>query len=236
MAALTAERLLTVWERAVDRHPIDRALLLFALAEPDTPSDRLADVCLSHRNSRLWALQRACFGDRLAVWVDCPACGERLEIELDAAGIPAAPADVPDRVEIAGYSFRRPTSRHLAEIADAPDQEAAARRLLIACAESPDALPRDEEALANLLDLVDAAMDDADPGADLSLSIDCPACGHADAAVLDIGEVLWDEFEKLAGGVLDDVGTLARAFGWSERDILAMSETRRAAYLAQVQP
>ena len=235
MASFSPARLLSVWEHGAHRHPIDRALLLFALAAPDTPPEQLADAPLSRRNAALLALRSARIGDRLIAWVDCSACGERMEFELDADQLPSAPDEVSMPLEVAGHRFHPPTSRHLARIAKAPDAETAARELLFACAEQPDALPRDDPALTDLLEAVEAAMDEADPWADLSLAVHCPACGHQGGAALDVTGLLWEELESLAQRLLDDVHALARAYGWHQRDILAMSESRRLAYLARVQ-
>ncbi|MDO9598370.1 MAG: hypothetical protein Q7J47_11685 [Azoarcus sp.] len=235
MPALTPEHLLTVWEQSARRHPIDRALLLFAIAAPHTPPDTLADQPLGVRNAALMALRRDSFGARLDAWADCAACGERLEFVLDSGQLPPAPTDAQLPLEIGGHRFRRPTSRNLARLAGATDADAAARQLLHDCAESAADLPRDPVALRELLDAVDAAMDAADPWADLTLGIRCPACGHEDEAVFDIGAYLWDEIDSHARRLLDDIHTLALAYGWTEPEILALSDTRRAAYLDRVQ-
>lgn len=235
MPALTPEHLLTVWEQSARRHPIDRALLLFAIAAPHTPRDTLADQPLGVRNAALMALRRDNFGARLDAWTDCAACGERLEFVLDSAQLPSAPSDAQLPLEVGGHRFQRPTSRNLAWLAGATDADAAARQLLHDCAESASDLPHDPDALRELLDAVDIAMDAADPWADLTVGIRCPACGHEDEAVLDIGAYLWDEIDRHARCLLDDIHTLALAYGWTESEILALSETRRAAYLDRVQ-
>ena len=41
----------------------------------------------------------------------------------------------------------------------------------------------------------------------------------------------WAELDAWARRLLLDVHTLARAYGWSERDILQLTETRRQFYL-----
>lgn len=234
MLAPDPERLLAVWEHGARRHPIDRALLLFALAAPQRPVDTLADAPLGTRNAALLELREACFDAPLAAWVDCPACGERMSFELDRAQLPPAPRDTADPIEVHGHRFHRPTSRHLARLTDATDTEAAARQLLRDCAESIDTLPQELAALDALLGEVETALDDADPWADLSIAVTCPACAHDTAASFDIAGYLWEEIDRHAHSLLNDIHTLARAYGWTEPDILALSATRRAAYLARV--
>lgn len=236
MAALTAERLLTVWEHGLQRHPIDRALLLLGLAEPATPPEALPDVPLGERNAALMALHCARFGSRLTAWADCPGCGERMEFEIDAAALPPAPEGTAELVEAAGLRFHRPTSRHLAQLTEVQDAEAAARRLLHACAETPEALPQDPQALSRLLDAVETATEAADPWSDLSLAVCCPACGREESAALDIAGILWEEIDAHAQRLLDEVHVLAQAYGWSEAEVLALSDARRAAYLERIQP
>ncbi|TVO67367.1 hypothetical protein [Denitromonas ohlonensis] len=236
MLAIRPERLLSVWEQGARRHPIDRALLLYALAAPEQPADRLADMPIGARNAALMALRRASFGGHLASWVDCPACGERMEFALDAADLPPAPPFSTEPIVVGGHRFRRPSSRHLAALVNADDPELAARQLLRECAESAEALPDDEAALAELLDAAEAAIEAADPWAELSLAVVCPACAHQTEASFDIASYLWEELDSHARRLLDDIHALAAAYGWTEPEVLALSDTRRAAYLARVRP
>jgi len=235
MAFLSSDRLLSVWEQGVRRHPIDRGLLLFALAAPETPAARLADLPLSRRNAALMALYETSFGAHLSGWVDCPACGERMEFTADAAHFPRRTEIELEPIEVDGLRFHRPTSRHLARLMDAADPEAAARQLLLACAESPQSLPRDEDALAAMLVKVERTMEDADPWADITVAVRCPVCGNEEAAALDIASLLWEEVASRAQRLLDDVHVLAQAYGWSEPEVLALGDARRAAYLERVQ-
>ncbi len=233
---MTPDRLLSAWEQGARRHPIDRALLMFSLAESDFGPGQLADVPLGRRNAALMNLHRDCFGNRLLAWLDCPACGERMEFELDAARLPPTQAQIVDVVEVEGYRFELPTSRHLARLAHgAEDHETAAWQLLHDCAECAASLPDDRQALAQLLHAVETVIEDADPWANIALDVCCPACGQEDEADFDIASYLWNKIEQRAQHLLDDIHVLAQSYGWSETDILTLSETRRAAYLAKVQ-
>lgn len=235
MLRLTPERLLSVWEDGARRHPIDRALLLLAIARPDTPPEQLADVPLGTRNAVLMALQSASFGPQLPSWADCRACGERMEFELDPAQLPDQVIETTVAIEVGGHRFQRPTSRHLARIADANDEEQAALQLLQDCAEAPDELPLDTPGLRRLMDAAQSAIEAADPWSDLSLLVCCPACGQEDEVTFDIAGYLWEEIDSHAQDLLDDIHSLAGAYGWTESEILALSNARRNAYLQRVQ-
>jgi hypothetical protein len=78
------------------------------------------------------------------------------------------------------------------------------------------------------------SMAQADLLADIQLKIDCPSCQHRWRAAFDIVSFLWTEIEAWARRILFEVHTLARAYGWREAEILALSATRRQLYLEMV--
>jgi hypothetical protein len=75
---------------------------------------------------------------------------------------------------------------------------------------------------------------EADPAADLDFALDCPACGHAWVTTFDITAYFWRELAVMAQAMLEDVHALATAYGWSERDVLAMPKARRRYYLSRI--
>jgi hypothetical protein len=232
---LKAEHLLQIWEQGKKRHPVDRALLLHAYAMPGADPNSLADETLGRRNRALLALRAATFGPRMPAHIACPCCAERLELTLDVVELQALAPALALPVEVAGLKFRLPTSRDLASVAAEAQSETAALRLFEACLlpGSPAPMP---EALPPLIDRVGEALDQADPLAAPSLDSQCAACGHAWEAAFDIASFLWDEVESRARRLLDEVSCLASAYGWSESDILALSEVRREAYLERITP
>jgi hypothetical protein len=225
-------QLLALWEQGLRRHPVDRALLLCAWARPEVPGPRLAELPLGALNAALLRLREACFGGRIDAYVDCPRCGERLGLLLDAGELldGAVESDSPGDLELAGLRFRVPCSRDLATVAGtALDAEAAAHRLLeLCCLEARDA---SSDQLAELLAEVETGLAALDPAADISLALACDSCGHGWEADFDIGALLWEEIEARARGLLGEIHGLARAYGWTEPEILALSPERRAAYL-----
>lgn len=233
MQAFAAGALLMAWERGRNRHPIDRALLLFALAKPEMAAETLADEPLGRRNEALLRLRQATFGNRLRAYLDCSHCGQRLEFDLDIAALLATPSAAEDTVEVDGLRFRLPTSRDLARIVQDNGVDAAAIHLLRLCFVQSLEAPEDAT-LELLVDRVETAMEQVDLCTDFALDFQCEDCGHAWTASLDIPGFFWEEIEARARGLLDEIHLLAHAYGWREADILSLSEARRAAYLQRV--
>jgi len=77
-------------------------------------------------------------------------------------------------------------------------------------------------------------MSKSDPQSDLILDLECPECKHKWQILFDIVKFFWTEINSHARHLLDDVHTLAYAYGWSETDILSMSANRRQFYIDRV--
>jgi hypothetical protein len=227
-----ADALLFAWECGRNRHPLDRALLLYSIAAPEGDPDGLADRHLGQRNAALLRLRESMFGDALGSCVDCPQCGERLEFGLSTSALRSQPAGATAHVEVSGLRFRLPTTRDLAQIAGEGDAETAAQRLALSLVEANQAA--DKDTVVSLIPRLAAALEQADPRIDCALDLNCPACGQAWTASFDIAGFLWEEIDARAQRLLDEVHVLARTYGWPEREILSLTEERRAAYLERV--
>ena len=84
-----------------------------------------------------------------------------------------------------------------------------------------------EATLRALADRLDAS----DDPADIVIAMSCPACSGTWEAPFDIASYFYAELTALARRLLEEVHVLASAYGWSERNILAMSPARRQFYL-----
>lgn len=237
MRTLSNPELLELWERGSGLHPLDRALLALLRALPGERYDALADWPLGKRNAALIELHRACFGSALTGWVACPECGVRLEFSLDAGLVAQGRREAGEKSTINGLSFRPVTSRDLAAIAGQSDERAAALELLrCTCIEGREGGDRKlSNALEADLDAIGDLLSEEDPLAEMLLDFECAACKLHWSEPLDIAAWLWTEIEAHARRLLYDVHTLAAAYGWSEREILSLGETRRALYLQMVQ-
>ena len=92
MQALAAAELLSIWEDGQQRSPLLRALTLLAAACPDTSAEALARLPVGQRDALLFELRARTFGSKLTAVAPCPACGQTLDLEFDAAQLRSAPA------------------------------------------------------------------------------------------------------------------------------------------------
>ena len=228
VARLSTPDVLDALDRGRDRGPIDRALLLLALAEGERDRGALLEVDVGARDRALFALRDRVFGGELLLTATCPKCQERLESSLDIEDLASAPPANSSWVfEDGGVEVcvRLPNSADLLA-AGGCSSEAEARTLLLSrCVSTPVS----EQGAARALD--ELARRDA---CDVVLSLACAACGHDFQSAFDIASFLWTELEAWAELVLDEVHVLARAYGWREEEILALSPKRRHAYIERV--
>jgi hypothetical protein len=231
---LDATQLLALVDAAEPLDPIRRSLVLWRAVAGDRPLESLWRAPVGCRDRALLDLRTAEVGPTLELADGCAECGEQVEFVVDTAALqlPTPALDNPPfAVEVGARSLR---VRHVScdDLAAAASDPGA--DLLLRClVDEPQG-----SALGALAPLsaeeraaVDAALASGDPQADITFELECPACRHRWSALLDIGEVLWTELQQRARRLLLEVDVLARAYHWSERDILQLPAARRRRYL-----
>lgn len=240
MRAPSPLALLEAWESGLGKDFARCGLALLAAACPETEADALASLSIGERDRRLLSLREAVFGARMTALATCGRCAEALQFELSAGALQApAPESGPgaDAALVVDHGdwrleLRPPDSRDLIAAADAPEE---AEQVLFtrsvraavfagAPADAATAPPEVRSAAAERLAV-------ADPLADLQLALSCSSCGFEWSAPLDVVAFLWAELDAWAGRTMRDVHVLASAYGWDERQILALPAARRGHYL-----
>ena len=245
MQPLSAAHLLDVWERGRARTPVERAVLLLCAACPESDFEAIAGLPVGRRDGLLLTLRDWTFGSDLTGLLECPACGQRVEVSFrsDAirAGVGAELADAAEPLTLTAdaieVQFRLPNSRDLMAFPAGDDVDSARRLLIQRCVVSAR---RGSEPIAaselppSVVTETASRMAHADPQADVQLDLRCPACGTAWQAAFDMPAYFWNEIDAWAQRTLGEVHVLARAYGWRESDILALSPGRRRLYLDMV--
>jgi hypothetical protein len=215
---------------------------MLAAAYLDCSFDALAALSIGERDRRLLTLRQLTFGSQLASVANCTQCGETLEWTVETTDlVMQSPAEPPASlsVDVDDYCvrFRLPNTLDLAALANAnwADAASARQRLLENCILGAE--QKGEEVSASALPVsvttaIVRQMAEADPQADLQVDLSCPACGEEWRAQFDIESFFWSEMCSWAQRMLSEVNRLARAYGWSETEILGLSPWRRQFYLS----
>jgi hypothetical protein len=144
----------------------------------------------------------------------CACCEALMDLRVRADEFPVTPAPAPVPVEVTagGAVWRVPAGAEEAAMAADPEADLAEM-----CRISGDG-----DAAA-----FEAALDAVLPGFEPELRFDCPECGERTTWWFEPME--W--IARHTGAAFADVDRLARRYGWSEADILALSPARRQLYL-----
>lgn len=242
MRALSTVELLTVWELGADQPAAQRALTLLAAAADDGSADEIAQLSVGQCDERLLTLRERTFGPQLSAISSCPSCDETLQFEINAADIQVPRASAPGELMALIWGdyevrFRLPTNLDIIALASKADIETNREHLLKRCvleARRANAVITTEDLPPGVVLALADRMAQADPQADVQLALACPQCGHSWHTALDIASFFWSEINAWGRRLLNDVHTLASAYGWHEAEILSLSATRRQAYLELV--
>lgn len=243
MEAFSAAEIVRIWEHGAALPPVARALSLLENAGMSRPGENLPALSIGARDGRLLALRESLFGRTLESVTECPHCGAAIEFALDTKQLqqPERQEEVlPSCFSVGDISlqFRQINSTDLAAAAGSADVQEARRKLAERCViEAMQGGKRMDaaELSEDVVQALSAQLAQADSQADVALDLCCPECKGSWPATFDIAAFLWAEINVRAKQLLGEVHTLAWMYGWSEADILAMSEARRRFYLSMVQ-
>lgn len=239
MQALSAARILDLWGQGYHLHPVDKALLILSHACPEYSWDQLAGLSLGRRDALLIQLRELTFGDTLDACAECPRCQEGLEFSCSTRPLLVDSATDPvveKSLTIDGHELRLrcPDSRDAAAVAACADLDAARDLLVTRCVRHATHTGgrTSEEGLPEAIQpAISKALAEIDPQAEILFDLNCSACGHLWQSAFDIVGYFWAEIQGRARRLLQQVDILARRYGWTERDVMALSNTRRSLYL-----
>jgi hypothetical protein len=208
--------LLSAWEAAAGLPRAARGAALVAAAGLAEDLDAALDLPISEAAALGIRVHAEAFGGTVDGVLDCQACGQELDV---AVPLTELGAEAGGTATVGDLLVRAPTTRELLEARDGDD-------LLGRCV-SGDPASLDDELRA----AVDAAAEELAGPAAIVVRAECPECGATASAPLDPGALLWERVTAAVPTALAEVAELASAFGWSEREVLALSPLRRRAYL-----
>jgi hypothetical protein len=242
-------------EAGPDQPPAARVTALLATATRQIGSaapvtaDMIRSLTVGDRQRLVLGVAATTFGPNLDVVARCPsgACGELIELTLSILDLVQPPAFAEHRVEheltiecATGrrrVRFRLPNGRDEEEAAHLAQADSAAgeRHLLSRCVlaivdDDNHAIAIDDDLLLELAPCLESAISALDPAAEYISKTTCPFCGGTIRTVLD-GFFLLSSELVAADRLYVEVDTMARAYHWSEAEILSLPVARRRRYL-----
>ncbi len=219
---------------------IDSVLLLDAWDDAEALPVLLRGAHLTHRlgllpdgvraplaecAAALIAVHSELLGPVLSVVVTCAACDAELSTDLDLSALPTGSAMSTVALSIGPVDVRPLRPVDLLAAARAADPR---DRLLAAMIDSPGRLTDAD------LAAVDETAETQAGAAGVVLAMTCPECGAIERAGVDVADLVRRRVGQWAEDRLTEVDALARAYGWTEEQVLGLAPTRRARYLELV--
>ncbi len=208
---------------AVRPHAMTDALAACALTDVDR--EALWDLPVGKRIECLLTLTSA---DEFDVELRCTACGSVFEVSLAAAELlDAAAAAGTGVIQVGDARFRRPAGRdQLAWLKHARTDDVTLIDDIVATLAIDDS----DCPLAQL----EAAFDAADPLLRAPVTAACPECGHEEEYETDPAGMALNDLIRAQDSLFAAVDALASHYHWTEADILALPEWRRARYVQMI--
>jgi len=256
MRDLVADQLMALMEAGSGRPDADRAQLMLAWGYPERKWQDIAALAVGARDAMLFRLRQRLFGNRSKLSCHCPQCQANFEFDADISDILA----VTDGTDFSrqspgcdgaeemhqglkvkagrGFLYLRPVSgRDLAALpAHLSEDEAVrflvARAIVSATGSSgkPVPVPPPGDLKENWIEAAEAALAKKDPLSVVAFGLACADCNHEWRAFFDAAQLLWGELRAENDAVLEEIHLLAKNYGWSEADIVAIPQARRRAY------
>lgn len=240
MRSLTAADAIRVWELGQQQLPAERAVTVLATAFPDRTKDELRRLTLGQCNARLLDMRERVFGPELNGFSECGHCGERLEFTLNSKALrstdPVARSDTEFTLESHGYfvRFRLLDIGDLDAVSASGDVNTARSQLVARCVLEARCGNR-TMTVAELPETVIADLAgrlvECDSDAEVLIDLSCSFCEFKYQSPFEIASFFHMEIGAQAQRLLAEVHILARAYGWREAEILAMSARRRRFYI-----
>ncbi len=243
MKGLTAFELLKVWEQGHAAPIFQRSLMLLTAACTNLATDDLLSMSMGDCDASLMDLRALTFGPIIDCLESCPGCENPLELSLRTSDLKIESRDLPENPFsiISGeyeIKFRLPSSRDLFFISGCKEireaKEIMLRRCIIEIRRNGEICGNDIRLCDGVSEEISERMREIDPQANVEVNLICPSCGSRWQRIFDVATFFWKEIDVWALRTLREVHVLASAYGWSELEIMSMSQWKRQFYLEMV--
>ena len=238
---LTNTSLLELWEYGHAATPFEYGNLLLMLDDARNDEDDILDLTLGERDRYLLDLRKRLFGSKINAESHCKECSEKQDMSFTIQDIMVKNYHVKNEYDMLteelSIKLRPVKLRDLSLVSSKQKHETAEDMLLELCILSAkkngNKIPvtsMSQQEKANIV----SEMSEIDPQSEIIINSKCPSCGVVCNFVFDICAYLRTEIDAYVRQLLLDVHYLSASYGWSESDVLAMSDHRRRMYINMI--
>ena len=162
----------------------------------------------------------------------CGSCSTQFDVPVDLSCLPVKTAEasypsVEKNFGKTAYGFRVPRLADLKSLDNSLSSEDATKHLIESCQIEGPAREFTKKERAEISE----ALETVSPEIPISLQSACPECAEVNDIPFDTAAHLISFFKN----PLEDVHEIASAYHWTEAEILALSRSRREAYLSLIE-
>lgn len=196
--------------------------------------DIVNQLCVADRQYLIRQFSRHIDSNQVWLSSNCVVCGERFDFQVNQSELPfkTAGKGFPYLVVNTQHGllkFRVPTAKDIEQIADMTGEMFPIRKLLQVCylSDEKDSI---EELDEQEIDLIESELEKVSPEVTEIVSVQCPECQKMQNIMIDPYICL----HKYRTSIYQDINKLAKAYHWSEKDILNLPRSRRKLYLDMI--
>jgi hypothetical protein len=208
-------------------------------------SDIARSLSVGDREALLLHLRRQTLGETMSCVIECPACAEKLDLELKVSELLLPPYPHAEGVHETSVRSDDRSYQVRFRLPNGADQEQAAALLATAPEAAADLIlqrcvqevvdERNGEKLHDIpppvADALAGTMAELDQQAEILLDLVCPACAKSFRTSFDIADYFYRELCGRESDLHREIHLLALHYHWSEREILRLSRCKRLLYL-----
>jgi hypothetical protein len=223
-------------------HLLSRCLERLGPLTPVTP-EIVRQLTVGDREALMLHLRRLTLGERISCVLSCPACGDKMDLDLRVEELLQSPyshaskthsAEIHDGEAAYHVSFRVPNGEDQeAAAALAQDSiESAVASILTRCVEElTTANQRVQNFPSIVVKKLQQRMVELDPQAEIILDLTCPECAARFAVPFDAADHVCRELTSTGQDLYREIHALALHYHWSEDAVLALPRRRRQIYI-----
>jgi len=242
-APVSTAQLMQLWESARAAPSCQFGVVILRFAAPELSEEQLLNMSTGARDGLLLRVRLQWFGPLVQSSTPCTSCKLPIEADLDlqqftppltlkapysecsykGKTIRVRGLRVKDEIEYAtrGLSGAKATSFILDKV------------IAKQCFDRQNVLKEIENDPA-FFKQIEEHMEIADPWATVWLNLACQECKAEHSLLFDIKDILYNDLQNWFAEIMEQIHILARAYGWSEQEILSLSSQRRLWYCRRV--